>query len=114
VNHLILSSENESKHIRTGVELTHQAREHLNRILSGAESSNEAMKQILQATLQEKTATSQVFTTLKVIQQGIEQSTQALNQTTLITTELTVLADELNQMVTELQGKNETGNKPQV
>ncbi len=114
VNQLILASENEAKHIRTGAELTHQAHEHLNSLLSGAESTNEAMKQISQATLQEKTATSQVFTALKEIQQGIQQSTQALKQTTLVTTELTVLADELNQMVTELQGENETDDKPQV
>ena len=114
VNQLILASENESKHIRTGAELTHQAREHLNSLLSGAESTNIAMKQISHATLQEKTATSQVFTALKEIQQGIQQSTQALSQTTLVTTELTVLADELNQMVTELQGENQTDDKPQV
>ena len=58
VNQLILASENESKHIRTGAELTHQAREHLNSLLSGAKSTNKAMKQISQATLNEKKATS--------------------------------------------------------
>jgi len=58
VNQLILASENESKHIRTGAELTHQAREHLNSLLSGAKSTNKAMKQISQATLHEKKATS--------------------------------------------------------
>ena len=55
---MILASENESKHIRTGAELTHQAREHLNSLLSGAKSTNKAMKQISQATLNEKKATS--------------------------------------------------------
>ena len=58
VNQLILTSENESKHIRIGAELTHQAREHLNSLLSGAKSTNKAMKQISQATLNEKKATS--------------------------------------------------------
>jgi methyl-accepting chemotaxis protein len=58
VNQLILASENESKHIRTGAELTHQAREHLNSLLSGAKSTNKAIKQISQATLNEKKATS--------------------------------------------------------
>ena len=58
VNQLILASEKESKHIRTGPELTHQAREHLNSLLSGAKSNNKAMKQISQATLNEKKATS--------------------------------------------------------
>jgi hypothetical protein len=51
---------------------------------------------------------------LKEIQQGTQQSIQTLIQTTLVTTELTFLAYELNQMVTELQGENETGDKPQV
>ena len=51
---------------------------------------------------------------MKEIQQGIQQSTHALTQTTLVTTELTFLTDELNQMVTEFQGENETGDKPQV
>ena len=52
---------------------------------------------------------------MKEIQQVIQQSTHALTQTTLVTTELTFLAaDELNQMVTEFQGENETGDKPQV
>jgi methyl-accepting chemotaxis protein len=58
VNQLILASENESKHIRTGTELTHQAREHLNNLLSGVKYTNKAMKQISQATLHEKKATS--------------------------------------------------------
>jgi len=114
VNRLILASENESKHIQTGGQLTHKAHEHLNSLLTGAKSTNDAMKQISHATLQEKTATSQVFTALKEIQQGIKQSTQAIDQTTLVTTELTVLADELNQMVTELQGENGTKNNQQV
>ncbi|MDC0947178.1 hypothetical protein OAS18_06670 [Nitrospinaceae bacterium] len=75
VKQLILASENESKHIRTGAELTHQVSEHLNKILSGAKSTNKAMKKISQATLNEKKATSQVFTALKEIQQVIQQST---------------------------------------
>ena len=58
VNQLILASENESKHIRTGAELTHQAREHLNSFLSAAKSTNKAMKQISQATLNKKKTTS--------------------------------------------------------
>ena len=58
VNQLILASENESKHIRTGAELTHKAREHLNSLLSGAKSTNKAMKQISQASINEKKATS--------------------------------------------------------
>ena len=58
VNQLILASENESKHIRTGAELTHQASEHLNSLFSGVKSTNKAMKQISQATLNEKKATS--------------------------------------------------------
>ena len=58
VNQLILASENESKHIRTGAELTHQAREHLNSLLSDAKSTNKAMKQISQATQLEKKARS--------------------------------------------------------
>ena len=51
---------------------------------------------------------------MKEIQQGTQQSTQALTQTTVVTTKLTFLADEFNQMVTELQGENETNDKPQV
>ena len=51
---------------------------------------------------------------MKEIQQGIQQSTHALTQTTFIKTELTFLADVINQMVTEFQGENETGDKPQV
>ena len=51
---------------------------------------------------------------VKEIQQGTQQSTQALTQTTVVTTKLTFLADEFNQMVTELQGENETGDKQQV
>ena len=58
VNQLILASENESKHIRTGAELTHQASEHLNSLFSGVKSTNKAMKQISQVTLHEKKATS--------------------------------------------------------
>ena len=57
-NQLILASENESKHIRTGAKLTHEAREHLNSLLSGAKSTNKAMKQISQASIHEKKATS--------------------------------------------------------
>jgi methyl-accepting chemotaxis protein len=58
VNQLILASENESKYIRTGAELIHQAREHINSLLSVAKSTNKAMKQISQVTLHEKKATS--------------------------------------------------------
>ena len=49
VKQLILASENESKHIRTGAELTHQVSEHLNNLLSGVKYTNKAMKQISQA-----------------------------------------------------------------
>ena len=58
VNHLILASHNESKHFPTGAELTHQVREHINSLLSGAKSTNKAMKQIFQAAKHEKKATS--------------------------------------------------------
>jgi methyl-accepting chemotaxis protein len=58
VNQLILESENESKHIPTGAELTHQASEYKNSLLSGTKSTNKAMKQISQAILLEKKATS--------------------------------------------------------
>ncbi len=51
---------------------------------------------------------------MKEIQQGTQQSTQALTLTTVVTTKLTFLADEFNQKVTELQGENETNDKPQV
>ena len=51
VNHLILASHNESKHFPTGAELTHQALEHINSLLSGAKSTNKAIKQISQVTL---------------------------------------------------------------
>lgn len=44
VNQLILASENESKHIPTGAELTHQASVYKNSLLSGAKSTNKAMK----------------------------------------------------------------------
>ena len=58
VNQLILASKNESKYIRTGAELIHQAREHINSLLSVAKSTNKAMKQISQASIHEKKATS--------------------------------------------------------
>ena len=58
MNQLILASENESKHIRTGAKQTHEACEHLNSILSDAKSTNKAMKQIFQAAKHEKKATS--------------------------------------------------------
>ena len=43
---------------RRGAELIHQAREHINSLLSVAKSTNKAMKQISQVTLHEKKATS--------------------------------------------------------
>ena len=45
-------------------------------------------------------------------QQGFQEYTKALNQTTLVITELLILVNEFKQiMVTELQGKNKTGDK---
>jgi len=113
IDRLVVDSERGTRRILEGTRLAGETLTELEKLVSGAKSTNDAAAQISLSTQQQKTAAGQIFSALKEIEQGIHQSTSAAKQTTSITTELTNMAQELNHLVGKLQLKeNNRGDQP--
>lgn len=109
VSNLVTSSEKGSKGIEEGIETSSHTAETLNHILTGAQSTVEAAKQISLSTQQQKTASDQVVVSLREIAEGSRQTSDSIMQINNTTIELSKLSDNLKDVVekfkvTEKQG----------
>lgn len=99
VNRLVLASEKGSKGIDEGVELTSQTANVLKDILTGAQSTTEAAKQISLSTRQQKTASNQVVISLKEISQGAKHSSDSFQQISSVAVNLSDLSNNLRKII---------------
>lgn len=95
INRLVISSEKGSKGIREGLELSSEAASILLEIVSNAESTASAAKQISLSTQQQKTASGQLLTAIKGIMNGAEDTSLSMSQIDSISKELAGLSREL-------------------
>ncbi|MEA5113377.1 MAG: methyl-accepting chemotaxis protein [Geobacteraceae bacterium] len=99
VNRLVVSSEKSSKGIRDGLDYSVQTAELLRDLVSGAESTTDAARQISLSTQQQQTASGQVLIALRDIEEGVRYSSSSIQQTSEISRNLTVMAVELRKLV---------------
>jgi len=99
VSSLVTSSEKGSKGIDEGIETSSHTSETLSHILTGAQSTVEAAKQISLSTQQQKTASDQVVVSLREIAEGSKQTSDSIMQINNTTIELSKLSDNLKDVV---------------
>lgn len=99
VNRLVVASEKSSKGIRDGLEYSTHTSELLHHLVSGAESTTDAARQISLSTQQQQTASSQVVIALRDIEEGVRFSSTSIQQTSDISRNLTVMAVQLRKLV---------------
>lgn len=101
INRLIVVAEISSKRIEDGADLEGKTILELESLVQGSKSTNDESKQISLATQQQMTATSQVLTTLKEIQ----QSSVSMKQTQTVTSGLSESSKVLSKLVNEFKTK---------
>ncbi|HOP40653.1 MAG TPA: methyl-accepting chemotaxis protein [Geobacteraceae bacterium] len=99
VNRLVIGSEKSSKGIRDGLEYSTHTTEILNDLVSGAESTAEAARQISLSTQQQQTASSQVVIALRDIEEGVRFSSSSIQQTSKVSRDLAEMAATLGKLV---------------
>jgi len=105
INRLVINSERGAKRVDEGAQLATVTLAKLEKLVNGAQSTNEEADQISYSTKQQKNATSQVFVALKEIQQGIHETFSAIKQTSSITDNLANSSKMLNALVGEFKFK---------
>ncbi|MDD2320779.1 MAG: methyl-accepting chemotaxis protein [Geobacteraceae bacterium] len=99
VNRLVIASEKSSKGIQDGLEYSTHTTAILNDLVSGAESTTEAARQISLSTQQQQTASSQVVIALRDIEEGVRFSSSSIQQTSEVSRNLTEMAATLRKLV---------------
>lgn len=108
INRLVIASEKGANRINEGTALGTQTLTHLESLLQGAKSTNEAATQISLSTQQQKTATDQVLKSLREIEKGIQQSSVAIQQATIMTKHLMESSQAMKSLAGEFK-LNEKG-----
>ncbi|MEE4354960.1 MAG: methyl-accepting chemotaxis protein [Desulfococcaceae bacterium] len=98
-NRMVITSENGSKGIAEGIEMFEQTRKHFHEILSGAEETSNAARQISFSTQQQKTAATQVVSALRDIADGADQTSLSIQQISFIVSRLKDFSDNLQQLM---------------
>lgn len=106
VSNLVTSSEKGSKGIEEGIDTSSHTAETLHHILTGAQSTVEAAKQISLSTQQQKTASDQVVVSLREIAEGSRQTSDSIMQINNTTLELSKLSDNLKNVVDKFKVAN--------
>jgi len=107
VNNMVIASEKSSKGIRDGLEYSTDTAVKLNEIVSGAQETADAAKQISLSTQQELSATEQVLTALKEIEQGAKQAASSIGQIGFISRDLENLSRDLTELIGKFRLKKE-------
>ncbi|MCB0832422.1 MAG: methyl-accepting chemotaxis protein [Bacteroidetes bacterium] len=94
------STKESANKILEGVEFVNQVGSVLEKILTAAQKTAEAAKQISLSTQQQRTASEQVVTTLKEISEGAKHFVKSSNQAASVAGDLHALSEELKTMLT--------------
>lgn len=103
VERFILASEKGSKRIVEGREYSGQALEMLSVVVSGADVTNNAAKQISLSTNQQQIASSQVLTALREIEKGTGYSTASIQQFSAVSKDLAQISLEFEEFMNQFQ-----------
>jgi len=107
VNRLVINSEKSSKGIGEGLEYTTRTHAVLGDLVSGAEATADAARQISLSTQQQQTASSQVVIALRDIEEGVRFNSGSIQQTSEISGNLTEMSVKLGKLVGEFSIGNE-------
>lgn len=99
VNNMVIASEKSSKGIQEGLSYSTETAQKLDRIVTGAQETADAAKQISLSTQQELSATEQVLTALKEIELGAKQAATSIGQIGFISKDLETLSKDLTGLI---------------
>ena len=102
-NRLVIVSEKGAKTVRDGTAYATSTLSDLVHIVDGTKSSTESAIQISLSTQQQKTASSQVLTALKEIDQGLHHSSAALHQTSSSAITMSSMASDLQKILSKFK-----------
>ncbi|NTW88351.1 MAG: methyl-accepting chemotaxis protein, partial [Desulfobulbaceae bacterium] len=111
INRLVISSEKGTKGIMEGMAYSMETGELLSEIVSGANSTSIAAKQISLSTRQQKTASDQVVAAIREIADGARKSSESIGNITANGRVLTEFSEELHSLVRQffLEGMRREG-----
>jgi methyl-accepting chemotaxis protein len=99
INRLVVSSEKGSKGIKEGMAYSMETGELLSEIVSGANATSVAAKQISLSTRQQKTASDQVVAAIREIADGARKSSESIGHITANGRALTGFSEEMQGLV---------------
>lgn len=99
VNNMVIASEKSSKGIQDGLIYSTETAQKLAKIVTGAQETADAAKQISLSTQQELSATEQVLTALKEIELGAKQAATSIGQIGFISKDLETLSKDLTGLI---------------
>lgn len=97
IQRLVVSSEKGTKAIQEGMVFSMETGELLSDVVTGAESTSSAARQISLSTQQQKTASEQVLLAIREIATGAQKSAESISQMTESGKALTALSEELRR-----------------
>lgn len=115
INRLVVSSEKGAKGIQEGMAYSMETGELLSEIVSGANSTSVAAKQISLSTRQQKTASDQVVAAIREIADGARKSSESIGHITVNGRALAGFSEELKELVRqfsldEMRGDGKRGS----
>src|SRR3989338_1171036 len=105
-NRLVIVSEKGAKTVREGADYATATLDDLVNIVAGTKSSPESATQISFSTQQQKTASGQILTALKEIDQGLHQSSTAIHQTSSSAVTMGNMANTLQEVLSKFKMEN--------
>ncbi len=99
VNNMVIASEKSSKGIQEGLNYSTETAQKLGKIVTGAQETADAAKQISLSTQQELSATEQVLTALKEIELGTKQAATSMGQIGFISKDMKILSKDLTSLI---------------
>jgi len=105
-NRLVIVSEKGAKTVREGADYATATLDDLVNIVAGTKSSTESAIQISFSTQQQKTASGQILTALKEIDQGLHQSSTAIHQTSSSAIAMGDMANTLQEVLSKFKMEN--------
>ena len=97
-NELVMSTEQELKHVQGGVDLAHTTGDSLDQILEMVEQTTVAAKEISAATQQQKSATDQVVKAMREVATVAQQTAAGSKQVAAAAEQLSAMAKESAQV----------------
>lgn len=101
ISRLVITSEKGVISIQKGIQLSYEATDELNELVSAASKTSSAATQISHSTQQQKIASSQVVVALHSITSGSSFNAQSVREISNISEEMLLVSAQLNKLVNE-------------